>query len=136
MESGFPVSFKMELLRGIHDFNNDVFKMALYTDAAELTVAGTTAYTTAGEVVGTGYTAGGVTLTGADVASDGTVAVVDFDDVSFSDAVFTYRGALIYNSSKSNRAVRIIDFGPSDGPETNPVIRFPTPGAQTAVIRM
>jgi len=136
IEDGIPLSCKEELFMGIHDFNNDTFKIALYGDAASLTLAGTTAYTTSGEVVASGYTAGGLVLTGNTIATDAGKAVIDFDDVTFPGTTLSYRAALIYNSSKSNRAVRIIDFGPADGPETDPKVTFPSPSAVTAVIRM
>lgn len=136
IEDGIPLSCKEELFMGIHDFNNDTFKIALYGDAASLTLAGTTAYATSGEVAASGYTAGGLVLTGNTIATDAGKAVIDFDDVTFTGVTLSYRAALIYNSSKSNRAVRIIDFGPADGPETDPKITFPSPSAVTAVIRM
>lgn len=136
IEDGVPLSAKKELLQGIHDFNNDTFRIALYTSAANLTLAETTAYTTSGEVSGVGYPPGGLTLIGNSVATQGDKAVVDFNDITFNGAVVTYQAAIIYNSSKSNRAVRIIDFGAPDGPETSPTITFPAPSALTAVIRM
>jgi hypothetical protein len=126
----------VELFRGIHDFENDTFKLALYTDAANLELAATTAYTAAGEASGVGYTAGGVTLTGGAISTDQGLALVDFDDITLTGATVTYRAGLIYNSSKSNRAVMIIDFGPPDGAETSPTIKFPAPSAVTALFRM
>ena len=104
-------SFKQQILLGEHDMDTDVFKIALYTSAANLD-ATTTVYTTSGEVAtGGGYTAGGNTLTGATVSLTGTTAFVDFSDTSWSAATITARGALIYNSSKSNKAVAVLDFG-------------------------
>lgn len=136
IEDGVPLSARKELFQGVHDFNNDTFKLALYDNTAELTLAGVTAYTSTGEVSATGYTAGGVTLTGGVISDDGGVATVDFDDVTVVGAGMTVRAAIIYNSSKSNRAVRIIDFGISQGPVTDPVITMPTPNANTAILRM
>ena len=136
IEDGVPLSAKEELFMGIHDFNNDTFKIALYDETASLTLSGTTAYTSTGEVTASGYTAGGLALSGNTISTDAGKAVIDFDDVTFTGATLSYRAALIYNSSKSNRAVRIIDFGPADGPETDPTIQFPSPSALTAIIRM
>lgn len=136
IESGIPLSCKKELFQGIHDFNNDTFKIALYGNTANLTLDGTTAYTSAGEVTADGYTAGGLELTGGVVATDQDKAVVDFDDITFTGVTVSFRAAIIYNSSKSNRAVRIMDFGVPEGAETDPTIKFPSPSAVTALIRM
>lgn len=136
IEAGTPLSAKKELFQGIHDFNNDTFKVALYDNSANLTLIGTTAYTTSGEVVATDYVAGGATLTGGVISDDNGVATVDFDDVTVQGTGMTVRAAIIYNSSKSNRAVKIIDFGIPEGPVTDPVITMPTPNAETAVLRM
>lgn len=129
-------SFKQELLGGIHDLDTDVIKMALYTSAATLG-ASTTAYTTSDEVVGAGYTAGGNTLSGATISLDGSVAIVDFSDTTWSSATITARGALIYNSSKSNRAIAAIDFG-GDKISTNGsfVVQLPAANGTNAIIRI
>lgn len=103
-------SFKVELFGGVQDMDTDTFKMALYTSSATLD-ASTTAYSATNEVSGTGYTAGGATMSGASISSSGTTAFVDFSDVTWSTATITARGAVIYNSSKSNRAVAVLDFG-------------------------
>ena len=135
-------SFKVELLKGVHDFTattGDTFKIALYTSSATLG-AGTTAFTTSNEITnssGTAYTSGGATLTSVTPTSDSTTAVCDFADVSFTSASFTANGALIYNSSESNAAVAAIAFGAdktvSSGTFT---IQFPAAGATTAIIRL
>lgn len=130
-------SFKTELLGGTHDLDTDVIKIALYTSSATLG-ASTTAYTTSSEVAsGNGYTTGGNTLSGAAISSSGTTAFVDFSDSTWSSASFTARGALIYNSSKSNRAIAVLDFG-SDKTSTNGdfVVQFPTADASNAIIRI
>lgn len=130
-------SFKSELLGGTHDLDTDVIKIALYTSAATLG-ASTTAYTTSSEVAsGNGYTTGGNTLAGATISSSGTTAFVDFSDSTWSSASFTARGALIYNSSKANRAIAVLDFG-SDKTSTNGdfVVQFPTADASNAIIRI
>jgi hypothetical protein len=127
-------SFKKELLEGVHDFTTDTFKMALYTAEATLN-ADTSEYTSSGEVSGTGYTAGGITLTvNPDPQASGTTAFVSFDSAVFN-AALTARGALIYNSSKSNAAVIVLDFG-SDKTMTNFTVEFPSATATSAILRI
>ena len=132
-------SFKVELLQGVHNFTastGDVFKIALYTSSATLG-ASTTAYTVSNEVSGTGYTAGGNTLTNVTPTSSGTTAFTDFADTTWSTATITARGALIYNSTESNKAVAVLDFG-SDKTSTAGAftIVFPTADASNAIIRV
>jgi hypothetical protein len=133
---GMCSSFKQQILLAEHDMDTDTFKIALYTSAASLD-ASTTVYTTSNEVTGTGYTAGGNTLTGATVTLTGTTAFVDFSDTSWSTATITARGALIYNSSKSDKAVAVLDFG-SDKTSTGGTftIQFPVNDATNAIIRI
>jgi hypothetical protein len=128
-------SFKAELYEGIHDLIDDTIKIALFNANADL-LASTTAYSTNQEVTGTGYTAGGNTLTGATVRSSGTTAYVSFDNTTWSSASFTCRGALIYNSSKANRSVAILNFG-SDKIVANGTltIEFPNNDVTSAIIR-
>ena len=128
-------SFKAELYEGIHDLIDDTIKIALFNANADLT-ASTTVYSTNQEVTGTGYTAGGNTLTGATVRSSGTTAYVSFDNTTWSSASFTCRGALIYNSSKANRSVAILNFG-SDKIVANGTltIEFPSNDVTSAIIR-
>ena len=125
-------SFKKELYEAIHDFSSDVFKIALYTASASLN-EDTTEYSSTDEVTGTGYSAGGVTLTGTVISSSGFTAYVNFDNVSFGADV-TARCALIYNSSKANRSVVVLDFG-SDKTSTNFTITMPSNTATSALIR-
>jgi hypothetical protein len=132
-------SFKKELLEGLHDFNasgGNAYKLALYDNTATLD-ASTTVYTTTGESSGTGYTAGGGALTNVDPTSSGTTGFCDFDDLTFSTATITARGALIYNSTNGNRAVVVLDFG-SDKTSTagDFTIVFPTADASNAIIRI
>jgi len=103
-------SFKKELLEATHNFGSHEFKIALYTDAVTLG-ADTTVYSADNEVSGTGYTEGGVTLTASTVASGDGVGFVNFSDATWASSSFTARGALIYNSSQSNKAVMVLDFG-------------------------
>ena len=129
-------SFKAELYEGIHDLLTDTIKIALYTAYADLNAA-TTAYVTTDEVTGTGYVAGGNTLTGATVQTSGTTVYVSFDDTSWANASFTCRGALIYNASKANRSVAVLDFG-NDKIVSNLTftVQFPANAANSAIIRM
>ena len=129
-------SFKLELLSATHDFDSDTFKAALFSSSATLGAA-TTAYSTDNEISGTGYTAGGETLTVSATTSSGTTAYVDFADVTWSSATFTARGALIYNSSKSDRAVVVLDFGEDKSIAGGDfTIQFPTAAADSAAVRI
>jgi hypothetical protein len=125
-------SFKAELYQGVHDLTTDDLYMALYTGNADLN-ADTTVYSTANEVSGTGYVAGGVLMTGATLATSGYTAYVNFDNVSFNASV-TARCALIYNSSKGNKSVAVLDFG-SDKTSTNFTVTMPQNTATSALIR-
>ncbi len=133
-------SFKSELLSGVHDFATagDTFKLSLYTSSSTINNASTTVYTTSDEVADSGsYAAGGGSLANQAVSTDGTTALVDFDDLSFTSATITARYALIYNSSDSNKAVCVLDFG-TDQTSTSGTftIQFPSAGASTAIIRV
>ena len=142
--SAICTSFKKELLERKHDFNatsGHTFKIALYTSAANLSAA-TTNYTTTGEVVGTGYTAGGTVLTNIDPTSSGTTAFIDFQDASWASATITAAGALIYNTTTdggtgTTNAVAVISFG-GDKTSTNGdfVVQFPTADATNAIVRL
>jgi hypothetical protein len=109
-------------------------KMALYTANADLG-ADTLVYTTANEVVGTGYTAGGQVLTGVTVQASGTTAYLDFDDVTWDPATFTTRGALIYNTDLGNLAVAVLDFGSDKTAITTFTVQTPANTATSALIR-
>lgn len=132
-------SFRLEVLQGFHNFapGGHAFKIALYTSAANLG-ATTDNYTgTTGQVSGPGYGAGGLQLTNQNTYVSGGTAFVDFNDVSWSSATFTARGALIYNSTSGNKAVIVLDFG-VDRSASNGIfqIRFPTPSTTEAIIRL
>ena len=132
-------SFKKEVLEALHDFNTtsgSTFKIALYTSSADLGAA-TTVYSSTNEVTGTGYTAGGNTLTNIDPVTSGTTGFADFADTTWTDATITAAGALIYNSSQSNKAVAVLSFG-GDKTSTNGdfVIQFPVADASNAIIRI
>ena len=126
-------SFKQQLLQGVHDFDTDTFYMALYTASADLS-ATTTVYTATGEVVGTGYTAGGAATTTSVSVTD-TTAFVNFSNVVWT-AALTARGALIYNSSKSNKAVAVLDFGADKTSTTTFTVAMPTNSSTSALIRL
>ena len=126
-------SFKKEQYLAIHDFSTDVLKIALYISTASIG-ADTTVYTTTDEVSGTGYTAGGVTLTGVTVNTSGTIAYVDFADASWTGAL-TARGALIYNSSKANRAIAVLDFGADKTSMTTFLVQMPVNDSTNALLR-
>lgn len=109
-------------------------KMALYTAEANIN-ADTLVYTATNEVVGTGYTAGGKVLTGVTVNKSGTTAYLDFNDVTWSPANFTARGALIYNTSLGNLAVAVLDFGSDKTATTTFTVQMPANTATSALIR-
>lgn len=137
-------SFKKELLEGKHDFNTssgDTFKIALFTSSATLG-ASTTDYSTSDEVVGTGYSAGGNTLTNIDPTTSGTTAFTDFADTTWSTATITANGALIYNTTTdggtgTTNAVCVLAFG-GDKTSTSGdfTIQFPAADASNAIIRI
>lgn len=133
-------SFKKELLEGVHNFKNSggsTFKLAMYTNSASFD-ASTTAYTTSNEISGTGYTAGGGTLTRVDPTTSGTTAFTDFSDLTFSSSSLTARGALIYNDSASgDPSVVVLDFGADKTSSSGDfTIVFPTADASNAIIRI
>ena len=127
-------SFKAELYQGIHDLPTDTIKLALYTAEADLNEA-TTAYTTSNEISGTGYTAGGKVVTGIAVSSSGFTAWVSFDNVVWDPASFTARCALLYNASKANRSIAVIDFGSDKTGANTFTVTMPGSTATTALIR-
>ena len=135
-------SFKVELLQGLHNFgptSPNTFYMALYSSSASLGAA-TPVYTSAGEVTGTGYTAGGKALTVSTTPTyggSGTTAYLGFADVTWILATLTAAGALIYNSTNGNRAVAVLSFG-GDKTSTgsNFTVQFPTTDATSAIVRV
>jgi hypothetical protein len=130
-------SFKLELLQAVHNFNSDVFKIALYTSAANLG-ADTLVYTPGGEVTSAGYTAGGQVLTGVIVTAASGVAYVTFNNLTWSNVTFTARGALIYNSTKGNKSVAVYNFGTDQTAGALDVfnITMPNDTADEALIRI
>ena len=141
-------SFKKELLEGVHNFKNsggDTFKLALFDEGSggkssttATLGASTTALVTTGEVASSGtYSTGGGTLTRVDPSTSGTTALTDFADLSFTTATITAMGALIYNSSDSNKAVAVLDFTSNKTSTAGTfTIQFPTADASNAIIRI
>lgn len=137
---GATNTFKTGLASGTFNFASDTFKIALYSDTASLGPT-TSAYTTDGEITGTGYTAGGVTLTvsvtpttGADPTN--TVAYMSFSNATWSPAAFTCRGALIYKSGGGNPTVCVLDFGGDKTCSTSFQVQFPAASSTSAIIRI
>ena len=132
-------SFREEMLKGVHDLSTDVLKLALYTGSANLYPT-TTAYSATGEVVASGYTAGGVVLTGVTITigpattTDPAVVYVNFANVVVN-AALTARGALIYNTSKANRSVAVIDFGADKTSTATFTVQMPQNTPTTALLR-
>ena len=142
-------SFRVELLQAVHNFgptSADTFKIALFTGAADIG-PNTTEYTPGmtGEVSGTGYVAGGNTLVISQSPTFGygpfpnqiPTAYISFANTSWANASFTARGALIYNSSKSNKSVAVLDFGSDKTASSSPfTIAFPVDDASNAIVRV
>jgi hypothetical protein len=147
--NAMPTSFKVEILRAVHNFTastGNTFKIALGKGSATLTGtygAATTSYSTltgnSDEIPnGSGYTTGGNTLTSVTPVADGTTAVCDFDNTTWSSATFTTSGAIIYNDSAAgDPACAVLSFGGDQTVTSGDFqIQFPAPGATTAIIRI
>jgi hypothetical protein len=126
-------SFKKELYQAVHNLATDTLKIALYTGNASLN-ADTTVYTTANEVVASGYTAGGNTLTGVTISSADYTAYVNFANTAWTAAI-TARCALIYNVTQGNKSIAVIDFGADKTSTTTFTITMPPNTSTTALIR-
>jgi len=135
-------SFKQELLGGVHDLDTDTIKIALIKDTPSGTYgAATTNYSNVtvntDEATGTNYTTGGNTLGSAVISLDGSTAIVDFADTTWSSATVSADGCIIYNASQTNRAIAVIDFG---GTKTSTngdfTIEFPAADASNAIVRI
>ena len=133
-----PTQMKVDVLLGVHNFTastGDVFKIALYNSTASYN-ASTSTYSATNEITGTGYTAGGLTLTNVTPVANGTAGVVDFNDAVWTGASFTARGALIYNTSKSNKVVAVLDFGADQTVSSGTfTVQFPVADSANAIIR-
>jgi hypothetical protein len=131
-----PTSCKVELLQGAHDLEFDAIYIALYSNSANLG-PDTTVYTTAGEVTGTGYTAGGKLLTGQTLQNSNGSAWIDWDNPSWPGASFYASGAMLYNASAGNKAIMILNFGSSRlFTPTGNTVQFPIGDAYNALMRL
>lgn len=128
------LSFKDQILKGEHDLLVDTIKLALYTSGAALD-ENTTVYSTTNETSGTGYSAGGIVLTGVTITKGDSVVYVDFNDAVWSPAGFTAAGGLIYNASKSNKSIAVLSFG-ADKTATNTfTVQMPANTSTSALLR-
>ena len=128
-------SFKAELYQGVHNLLTDTLKIALYDSFADLNQS-TTVYANTNELpTANGYVQGGKVLTGVTVQQSGFVAYVNFDNVLWNPAAFTTRCALIYNASKSNKSIAVLDFGSNKTCNNTFTIQMPANGPTTALIR-
>jgi hypothetical protein len=134
IQQGLTTSFKQQMIQAGQNLATDTLYIALYT-AFSTIGPNTTVYTTTNEITGTGYTAGGIALTGVTIgtSTDGVV-FVDFANAVWPNSQLTARGALIYNVTRSNASVAVLDFG-SDKTMTNFTITMPVNAASTALIR-
>ena len=128
------LSFKDQILKGEHDLLTDTIKLALYTSGAALD-ENTTVYSTTNEVSGTGYSAGGVVLTGVTINTSNSVVYVNFNNAVWTPAGFTAAGGLIYNASKSNKSIAVLSFG-ADKTATNTfTVQMPANTSTSALLR-
>jgi len=134
IQQGQTTSFKQQILLGQYDLTTDVLKIALYNAPATLGPL-TTVYSATNEIVASGYTAGGAVLVNVTVAALNGVAYVSFNNPSWN-GVLTARGALIYNSSKSNKSIAVLDFGSDKTSANTFTITLPANTYSSAVIRI
>jgi len=135
IQQTLTTSFKQQILQAQQDLSTDTLKLALYTGLATLG-PNTTVYDTSYEVVGTGYTAGGNILTGITISTSANgVVYVDFNNSVWNPAAFTCRGALIYNASKGNKSVAVLDFGSDKTCQTSFTVQMPENTSTSALLR-
>jgi hypothetical protein len=135
IQQTLTTSFKQQILQAEQNIATDTLKLALYTGLATLG-PNTTVYDTSYEVVGTGYTAGGNTLTGVTISTSANgIVYVDFDNSVWNPAAFTCRGALIYNASKGNKSVAVLDFGSDKTCQTSFTVQMPENTSTSALLR-
>jgi hypothetical protein len=128
------LSFRQEMLQGVHNLLTDTIKMALYTSSSGLN-ENTTVYTTTDEISGTGYSAGGNVMTGATISASNGVVFVTFNNVVWSPASFTTAGALIYNASKGNKSVAVLSFGGDKTAVNTFTVEMPPNAYNSALLR-
>jgi hypothetical protein len=135
IQQTLTTSFKQQILQAEQNIATDTLKLALYTGLATLGPS-TTIYTTSYEVVGTGYVAGGNVLTGVTISTSANgVVYVDFNNSVWNPAAFTCRGALIYNASKGNKSVAVLDFGSDKTCQTSFTVQMPENTSTSALLR-
>lgn len=128
------LSFKAELLQGVHNLLTDTLKLALYKSTADLSET-TTVYSSTDETSGTGYSAGGIVLTGVTINTSNSVVYVNFNNAVWTPAAFTAAGGLIYNASKSNKSIAVLSFG-ADKTATNTfTVQMPANTSTSALLR-
>jgi len=135
IQQTITTSFKQQILQAGQNLVTDTLYMALYTGTANLD-ADTTVYTTAGEVVGTGYTAGGKLCQNVTLSTTGNTVFISFNNIQWTAASFTCRGALIYNVTKGNKSIAILNFGSDKTAGPNFVVTLPANNADSALIRV
>jgi hypothetical protein len=128
------LSFKAELPQAVHNLLTDTIKLALYTSSATLN-EDTTVYSATDETSGTGYTAGGIILTGASINTSNSVVYVSFDNAVWNPASFTAGGGLIYNASKGNKSIAVLSFGADKTTTTSFTVQMPTDSSSSALLR-
>ena len=138
--AGMTNSFKQEILAGTHNLGSggNTIKIALYTSSADITPS-TTAYSTTEEVTSSGYDAGGKTIASQGIVLSGSTVYIDFldTDATWTGVTFVPRGALIYNSTQSNKSIAVLDFGMEITVTAGTfTVKFPAPDADDAIIRI
>jgi hypothetical protein len=128
------LSFKAQLPQAVHNLLTDTIKLALYKSSATLN-EDTTVYSATNETSGTGYTAGGIILTGASINTSNSVVYVSFNNAVWSPASFTTSGGLIYNASKGNKSIAVLSFGADKTTTTNFTVQMPTDSSSSALLR-
>lgn len=135
IQQTLTTSFKQQILLAQQDISTDTLKLALFTGLASLG-PNTTVYDTSYEVVGTGYTAGGVILTGVTInASADGIVYVNFNNAVWNPAAFTARGGLIYNFSEGNKSVAVLDFGADKTCQSTFTVQMPANSSTSALLR-
>ena len=128
------ISFRQEMLQGVHNLLTDTLKMALYTSSSNINES-TTVYTTTAEVTGGGYSAGGQVMSGAAINNSNTVVYVTFNNVVWTPATFTAAGALIYNVSKGNKSIAVLSFGADKTASGTFTVQMPPNTYTSALLR-